>query len=671
MCRRVYYLVVFILACTVMLYSGAQAQLKVDFDGTDSGNNAGPTQEGFESIRSGSGTDSNASVDVSVTYPDAFGPGKDATVRINANRWKLRANITSGDETAVALADLLRDFAAPKGLDTATLYLTLPAGLYSITVYHHESNRSHVEDATLTLTDIDGPRDPVLLISGYGDDPATAPLAYEATIRSDGTNTITFVYFNDGPNAGAFPINGFVLDSMMGAHDPQPANKPPVFQELDVTLDWAVGLDPNNLDQPNPAITAHYIYIGSGEPSDPNLYYADQIPADGQARASYGPLNLGTDGTYLWRVDESVNDSSPGDPNTIKGKVWTFETIKSTPVIVTQPQTTVVAPNGTAQISVEVESLSQEHYQWFKVGNPDTPVGGDSPDLIIENATVETDEGHYYCTVTNDSGVPVDTDIVGLGIKRQVVYLPLDGDYIDDSGEGNDAQATDPNTAVFVEGKVGQAVDMDAAGTAQIGIFNPSEFTDRVSISLWINSKGHPDNLGLISKRTANNADEMMWTLQLRGANTSTAGSTVRQVRFYTSGGFDVYSGAGNEVIPGEWTHVCVTADGTTAAVYLNGMLVATGQGPMGMGADVPLYIGMQELQNRIFEGQVDEVRIFNYDVTAEEVAQLYFDVTGIGSCVYPSDADIDGDCVVDLVDLAAVAGEWLHCGLRPLSTCQ
>ena len=507
MCRKVYYLVVFILACTVMVYSGAQAQLKVDFDGTDSGSNSGPTQEGFESIRSGTGDASNDLADVSVTYPDAFGPGRDATVRINANRWKRRSNITSGDETAVALADLLRDFAAARGTDTATLALTLPKGLYFITVYHHESNRSYFEDASMTLTDADGTRETVMLTSGFDDNPATAPTLYQATLRSDGINDITFVYVNDGASGGAFPINGLVLESMMGAHDPQPADETPVLQELDVTLDWAVGPDPNDLDQPNPAITKHYVYIGSGEPSDPNLYFADEVPADGQARASYGPLNLGNDGTYIWRVDESVNDSSPGDPNTIKGKVWTFETIKSTPVIVTQPQTTVVAPNGTAQISVVVESLSQEHYQWFKVGNPDTPVGGDSPDLIIENATVEADEGHYYCTLTNDSAVPVDTDTVGLGIKREVVYLPLDGDYMDDSGEGNDAQAADLASVNFVDGKIGSAVDMDAAGTAQIGTLNPSEFTDRVSISLWMNSKGSPDNLDLVSKRTANNVD--------------------------------------------------------------------------------------------------------------------------------------------------------------------
>ena len=668
MCRKVYYLVVFILACTVMVYSGAQAQLKVDFDGTDSGSNAGPTQEGFESIRSGTGDASNDLADVSVTYPDAFGPGRDATVRINANRWKRRSNITSGDETAVALTELLRDFAAARGTDTATLALTLPKGLYFITVYHHESNRSYFEDASMTLTDADGTGETVMLTSGFDDNPATAPTLYQATLRSDGINDITFVYVNDGTSGGAFPINGLVLESMMGAHDPQPADETPVLQELDVTLDWAVGPDPNDLDQPNPAITKHYVYIGSGEPSDPNLYFADEVPADGQARASYGPLDLGNDGTYIWRVDESVNDSSPGDPNTIKGKVWTFETIKSTPVIVTQPQTTVVAPDGTAEISVVVESLSQEHYQWFKVGNPNTPVGDDSPTLTIPNATVEADEGHYYCTLTNDSGVPVDTDTVGLGIKREVVYLPLDGDYMDDSGEGNDAQAADLASVNFVDGKIGSAVDMDAAGTAQIGTLNPSEFTDRVSISLWMNSKGSPDNLDLVSKRTANNVDEMMWSLQLRGTN---SGGTSRQVRFRTSGGFDVYSGAGNEVIPGEWTHVCVTADGTNTSIYINGLLAATGNGPMGRGIDAPLLIGWQEIDSNIFEGLVDEVRIFNYDVTAEEVAQLYFDVTGIGSCVYPSDADIDGDCVVNLVDLAAVAGEWMHCGLRPLSTCQ
>jgi hypothetical protein len=208
---------------------------------------------------------------------------------------------------------------------------------------------------------------------------------------------------------------------------------------------------------------------------------------------------------------------------------------------------------------------------------------------------------------------------------------------------------------------------MDAAGTAQIGIFNQSAFTDSVSVSLWINSDGSPDNLDPVSKRTANNIDEMMWTLQLRGTN---SGGSSRQVRFRTSGGFDVYSGAEHQVIPGEWTHICATADGTTASVYVNGKLAATGNGKMGKGVDAPLLIGLQQIDSNVFLGLVDEVRIFNYDLGPEGVAQLYFNDTGETTCVYPSVFDTNDDCRVTLIDLADFAAEWLECGRIPYSEC-
>jgi hypothetical protein len=667
MCRRTVFFVLVFVVC-VGLGGSAFGSLKVDFDGTDSGSNAGPTQEGFESIRSGTEAASNDAGNPIVTYPDAFGPGGDAVVNLVANRWKVRSNITSGDETAVALADLLRDFGAARGTDTATLTLTLPKGLYFITVYHHESNRSYFEDASMTLTDADGVRETVMITTGFDDNPATAPTLYEATLRSDGASDIVFVYVNDGASGGAFPINGFVLDSMMGSSDPSPANRTPDLQELDITLDWAVGPDPNDLEAPNANITGHYVYLGSGNPDDPNLYYTDYVPADGGTRASYGPLALDYDGTYTWRVDESVKDSGPGDPNTMKGKVWTFDTIKSIPVIGVQPQTVAVVAGDSATISIEVSSLSTPHYQWMKVGEPDTAVGDDSASYEILGVTVEDHEGLYYCNITNASGAPpVVSDIVGIGVKREVVYLPLDEDYLDDSGEGNDALATDPAAAVFVDGKIGQAVDMDAAGTAQIGTFNPSAFTDSVSVSLWINSDGSPDNLDPVSKRTANNVDGMMWTLQLRGTN---SGGTSRQVRFRTSGGFDVYSGAEHQVIPGEWTHICATADGTTASVYVNGKLAATGDGKMGKGVDAPLLIGLQQIDSNVFLGLVDEVRIFNYDLGPEGVAQLYFNDTGETTCVYPSVFDTNDDCRVTLIDLADFAAEWLECGRIPYSEC-
>jgi len=38
--------------------------------------------------------------------------------------------------------------------------------------------------------------------------------------------------------------------------------------------------------------------------------------------------------------------------------------------------------------------------------------------------------------------------------------------------------------------------------------------------------------------------------------------------------------------------------------------------------------------------------------------------------CSSPLSADVNGDCVVDLADLAEIAGQWLQCNLNPQSAC-
>lgn len=69
------------------------------------------------------------------------------------------------------------------------------------------------------------------------------------------------------------------------------------------------------------------------------------IPAAG-ATASYTPPSLlEADRTYYWQ-DENILDSSPTDPNTIRGPVWRFNTIPSVPFIEVQPMETRVDGSG-------------------------------------------------------------------------------------------------------------------------------------------------------------------------------------------------------------------------------------------------------------------------------------------------------------------------------------
>jgi hypothetical protein len=84
----------------------------------------------------------------------------------------------------------------------------------------------------------------------------------------------------------------------------------------------------------------------------------------------------------------------------------------------------------------------------------------------------------------------------------------------------------------------------------------------------------------------------------------------------------------------GQWHHVVATADGSDYALYVNGavqsLTTVTGDNSGRWFANVPdrdnLQIGLLTRSSSIipFAGQIDEVRIYNRALTADEIKQLY-----------------------------------------------
>jgi hypothetical protein len=151
------------------------------------------------------------------------------------------------------------------------------------------------------------------------------------------------------------------------AHEPQPSTGAKAVP-LDQVLSWRTGLDPDDPNLPNPAITAHNLWLSiaydpMNPPATPDWQEpieipSDTNPADGSVdpMASYSPPALQRDALYYWIVDESLGAADPRDwDNIIAGSVWSFETITSGPEvdagssIVTwlEEGTTTVDLNGT------------------------------------------------------------------------------------------------------------------------------------------------------------------------------------------------------------------------------------------------------------------------------------------------------------------------------------
>jgi hypothetical protein len=122
-----------------------------------------------------------------------------------------------------------------------------------------------------------------------------------------------------------------------------------------------------------------------------------------------------------------------------------------------------------------------------------------------------------------------------------------------------------------------------------------------------------------------------------------TAASGTRDVLIKEGAGVDIYNlyarnwrglpesnvfvGGGNRTAEGTtlptntWTHLAGTYDGTTLRLYVNGVAVASAaySGTIGT-SNGPLRIGGNSLWGEYFQGTIDEVRVYNRALTAQEI---------------------------------------------------
>jgi len=114
----------------------------------------------------------------------------------------------------------------------------------------------------------------------------------------------------------------------------------------------------------------------------------------------------------------------------------------------------------------------------------------------------------------------------------------------------------------------------------------------------------------------------------------------------------------------GVWHHLAGTYNGSELKLYIDGGLEATT--PYAGSINISTYnvnIGRNpEIPGRLYGGMIDDVRIYNYTLTSDEI--LYI------SCTEPIKSDLDGNCKVDFRDFALLLSEWLTCNLPRQELC-
>jgi len=459
-----------------------------------------------------------------------------------------------------------------------------------------------------------------------------------------------------------------------GAADPDPfngeANVP-----LDKVLSWGPAPDPNNWSLPHPAVDQYYVYMSKSE-DDPNLLLAATVSADGPLEYDpSGEFELQRDVNYRWRVDSSINGSSPADPNTIIGQVWSFSTVPSVPIIDEQPADWFDFPGETAELRADSRNPftlddTGLAYQWYK---DDEAIPGETDStLIIPDVQVEN-EGFYKCIVTLvETGAVSETRQAKVMTKRLIGHWTMDGSPDDSSPSGNHAQLVGTATEgpVWSDDSVdGQALRVSSGGRPYMEIApeNAGDFnlTERFTASVWIKSAGSPNGFAcLVGKHIT--TEDRPWMIRQNDTN--------NRITFKTHDSFDSFDNTG--VFDNEWHLVTCTWDIDTGEkrVYIDGVLadMATGFTSPAQSSDTsPLRIGYYKDDFIFTNTLLDDVRIYNYALDEYAVAALWTAFNpGETICVKEEALDFNNDCTIDLQDFVLFAQEWMVCNKNPRATC-
>ena len=201
-----------------------------------------------------------------------------------------------------------------------------------------------------------------------------------------------------------------------------------------------------------------------------------------------------------------------------------------------------------------------------------------------------------------------------------VLYLPFDegeGDVAKDiSGNDHDGVIDNPD---WVDGKFGKALKFGGEGS---GTFVTVESTPELNVNemtfmAWINADHWDGTRQIVGKSVHGGCGgRVQYGL-------FSEGGTFR-LRFETEGGrADIDAPA----LPatGEWVHVAITNDGTTAKIFINGEEVVTGDVPGKLNAnDDPFRIAQDcDRLQYIFAGIIDEVRLWNRALSEKEIGDF------------------------------------------------
>jgi hypothetical protein len=192
------------------------------------------------------------------------------------------------------------------------------------------------------------------------------------------------------------------------------------------------------------------------------------------------------------------------------------------------------------------------------------------------------------------------------------------GVVTDNSGNGHNASCSGSCPTWTSNGKYGGAYDFNG-GVLSFDATNPSipSGYDPRTICMWLNPSNVTGDASILTMGPMNWGNNSFRILRSLGVNLwieSWGGDTLNIPNFF---------------VQNEWKHLCVTYDGTNATVYGNGVNIS---GPTPMNLDLSpatAYIGQDFYPSGFWAGTIDDFRIYNQALSAEDITQIYHNDSG------------------------------------------
>ncbi len=322
--------------------------------------------------------------------------------------------------------------------------------------------------------------------------------------------------------------------------------------------------------------------------------------------------------TYYWRIDE-VNDTEPNSP--WKGNVWSF-TVPPRNAYDPEPADGVKFVFTDVELGWTAGFNAKLHYVHFGDNFDDVNsavVGLPLAETTFTPGTLELDKVYYWRIDEFDGVNTLKGDVLSF---RTLPDIPITNpdlicwwklnegsgtNALDWSGHGNHGTLT--NGPQWVDGYDGGAMDFDGVDDFVVYSFDEAQTFAACTIALWVKV----ETLG-----------QTVWRSPFSSYYPNTAGFQID----VDGGNPGIYRVSDSSSylfsfgpVTTDWIHLAVACEGTSLQLYYNGSFATTGDLP---NIDFNQFaIGTNRNRDgNYFTGIIDNLRIYNKALTAEEIQQ-------------------------------------------------